>query len=111
MPKPFEDPNFTPVPNELFDQVLPHISGDELKVILAITRKCLKRKKCNQDAGQFYASVSELSNTTGLSEDVVAGCVDSLERNGLIVRRISTNSVYRLRFEGDPKTSRESAVA
>lgn len=41
----FKSPNYTTVPDELFDILLPRLSGAELKVLLYIVRRTFGWKK------------------------------------------------------------------
>jgi hypothetical protein len=41
----YSKPNYTPVPDELFDEQLPDLSGAELKVLLYIIRRTFGFKK------------------------------------------------------------------
>jgi hypothetical protein len=41
----YTSPNYTPVPDELFDEQLPDLSGAELKLLLYIIRRTFGFKK------------------------------------------------------------------
>ena len=43
--KGYSKPNYTPVPDELFDEQLPDLSGAELKVLLYIIRRTFGFKR------------------------------------------------------------------
>jgi hypothetical protein len=43
--KGYSSPNYTPVPDELFDEQLPDLSGAELKLLLYIIRRTFGFKK------------------------------------------------------------------
>jgi hypothetical protein len=44
----FHSPNYTPVPDELFDELLSILSGAELKVLLYIVRRTFGFKKLHE---------------------------------------------------------------
>jgi hypothetical protein len=48
--KGYTSPNYTQVPDELFDEQLPHLSGAELKVLLYIMRRTFGFKKTSVSA-------------------------------------------------------------
>jgi phage replication O-like protein O len=89
----FRFPNTTPVPDELFDDLLADLSGAELKVVMYICRRTFGFKKDSDTI-----SISQMTNGiqkkdgevldrgTGLSKDSVARAVKSLEEKGVIVR-------------------------
>ena len=106
----FSRPNYTPVPDELFDEILPDLSGAELKVLLYIIRRTFGFKKeadtislsqiCN---GIQTKDGRPLDRGTGLNRDTVAKVVRNLEDGGYIVRELRQSSergneptVYRL---------------
>jgi hypothetical protein len=41
----YASPNYTPVPDELFDEQLPDLSGAELKVLLYVIRRTFGFKR------------------------------------------------------------------
>ncbi|HMP41507.1 MAG TPA: replication protein [Roseiflexaceae bacterium] len=105
MPKPvsafagFSSPNYTMVPDQLFDELLPDLSGAELKVLLYIMRRTFGFKK-ESDA----ISLNQIGNGirtrdgrvldlgTGLSKSTIAEATKSLEAKGAIRRdRSATN--------------------
>src|SRR2546427_11455404 len=45
----FQSPNFTQVPDEFFDFLLPRLSGAEIKVLLYIMRRTFGWKKASDD--------------------------------------------------------------
>ena len=59
---PFESPNHTQVPNDLFDSILCDIGYAELKVTLAAIRKTLGWQKRSDKI-----SLSQMEKMTGLS--------------------------------------------
>ena len=89
----YSKPNYTMVPDELFDEQLPYLSGAELKVLLYIMRRTFGFKKesdtislnqiCN---GITTHDGRQLDRGTGLNKDTVAQAVKSLEDKGLIIR-------------------------
>lgn len=73
-------PNFTQMPNELFDQLLPRLSESQLKVVLVLARKTF-----GWHQPITAASLSELAAATGLGRRSIAYAVDELEAFGVIL--------------------------
>lgn len=89
----FRFPNTTPVPDELFDELLADLSGAELKVLMYICRRTFGFKKENDtiSISQMTDGIQKkdgekLDRGTGLSKDSVARAVKSLEEKGVILR-------------------------
>src|SRR5215212_5983551 len=89
----FRSPNYTPVPDELFDELLADLSGAEVKVLLYIIRRTFGFKKdsdsisLNQITNGIETREGEvLDRGTGLSKASVATAVKSLEHRGVILR-------------------------
>ena len=59
-------PNYTPVPDELFDEQLPDLSGSELKVLLYIIRLTFGFKKDSDNI-----SLNQLLNGITTKEGIV----------------------------------------
>lgn len=91
----FHGPNYTQVPDELFDELMADLSGAELKVLLYVMRRTFGFKK-----GSDRISKSQLENGiqrrngdaldrgTGLSRRAIRLAVDSLvEKNILLKHR------------------------
>jgi phage replication O-like protein O len=89
----FRRPTTTPIPDEVFDDLLADLTGSELKVLLYICRRTFGFKK---DSDSF--SLSQMINGivakdgkvldrgTGLSRDSVARGVKSLVAKNIILR-------------------------
>jgi DNA-binding Lrp family transcriptional regulator len=89
----FRFPNTTPVPDELFDDLLADLSGAEVKVILYICRRTFGFKKesdtisiSQMTGGIQKKDGDQLDRGTGLSKDSVARAVKGLEEKGVILR-------------------------
>ena len=89
----FRSPNYTQVPDELFDELLPDLSGAELKVLLYIMRRTFgfKKESDSISLSQITRGIETrngeiLDRGTGLSKASVATAVKSLEARGIIVR-------------------------
>jgi hypothetical protein len=61
-------PNTTQIPNVVLDDLMPQLSGSELKVLLAIVRKTYGWQKRSDKI-----SFTTLRQLTGLSRDAVRG--------------------------------------
>src|SRR5205085_7796297 len=87
----FRSPNYTMVPDELFDELLVDLSGAELKVLLYVIRRTFGFKKGSDriskaqlEKGIQRSDGTILDRGTGLSRRAIRLAVDSLvERNVL----------------------------
>ena len=91
--KGYQNPNYTMVPDELFDEHLPELSGAELKVLLYIVRRTFgfKRDSDNISLSQMLSGITTrdgrvLDRGTGLSKKTLLDALRSLEERNLILR-------------------------
>src|SRR4051812_13032402 len=109
----FASPNYTQVPDELFDSLMPQLSDAELRVLLYIVRRTFGFKR-DADAislSQMVAGITTkdgrvLDHGTGLSKSTVARGLAGLRDKGVIlaertasVQRGDEPTVYRLKFK------------
>lgn len=109
----FASPNFTQVPDELFDVLLPQLTDCELRVLLYIVRRTFGFKR-DHDAISLSQMVNGITTRqgqvldrgTGLSKATVARGLAKLRARGVILaeRRSSAErgdeaTNYRLRFK------------
>lgn len=90
----FVCPNTTAVPDQLFDELMPHLNGAELKVLLYIVRRTFGFKKNSDDISlsQMVYGIRKkngevLDGGTGLGKASVARALNSLAQKKIIVRR------------------------
>lgn len=88
----FQAPNYTMVPDELFDVLLPHLSGAEIKVLLYIIRRTFGFKKQSDDISlnQICRGITTkdkriLDHGTGLSQSTVQVALKGLTEKNIIV--------------------------
>src|SRR6476620_371403 len=88
----FSSPNYTPVPDELFDQLIPQLSDAELRVLLYIIRRTFgfKREADAISLSQMVSGITTkdgrvLDSGTGLSKSTVARGLAGLRDKGVIV--------------------------
>lgn len=88
----FRSPNYTMVPDELFDELLPELSGAELKVLLYIIRRTFgfKRDSDTISLNQMLSGIKTrdgriLDRGVGLSKKTVLVAIRSLEEKNAIV--------------------------
>ena len=108
----FSAPNYTQVPDELFDVLAPNLTEAELRVLLYIVRRTFGFKK-QADAISLSQLTEGISTTdgrvldqgTGMSrKGVSAGVKGLVEKGVLLVNRATSPdgghqvNVYRLRF-------------
>jgi hypothetical protein len=90
----FAPPYYTQVPDQLFDELLPHLSGAELKVLLYIIRRTFGFKK-DSDAislSQICGGIKKRDGTmldegTGLSRQTAIVAVKALELKEIIIAK------------------------
>src|SRR3712207_425032 len=109
----FRSPTYTQVPDELFDELLPHLKEGELKALLYIIRRTFgfKREADSISFNQFLRGIvtrkgRQLDTGSGLkSRTHLSTALKNLEHKGIIVaakswdeRGENQTTVYRLRF-------------
>jgi hypothetical protein len=113
--KGYSKPNYTPVPDELFDEQLPDLSGAELKVLLYIIRRTFgfKKERDNISLHQLLHGITTkadivLDRGTGLSKKTLLETIKHLIAKNLIIseRRRSKEkgdepTTYRLNMLGE----------
>lgn len=90
----FVKPNFTPVPDDFFDELLARLSGAELKVALYIIRRTFgfKRQSDNISLSQICKGIitregEVLDEGTGLAESTAVVAIKRLVEKGVIVAK------------------------
>jgi hypothetical protein len=90
--KGYSRPNYTPVPDELFDEQLPDLSGAELKVLLYIIRRTFgfKKESDNISLNQLLHGITTkedvvLDRGTGLSKKTLLETLKNLIEKNLII--------------------------
>src|ERR687886_822063 len=115
--KGYSKPNYTPVPDELFDEQLPDLSGAELKVLLYIIRRTFgfKKESDNISLNQLLYGITTTEGTvldrgTGLTKATLLKTLKSLVEKNLIIskRRQSVEkgnepTSYHLNIIGEKK--------
>ena len=118
--KGYAGPNYTPVPDELFDEQLPDLSGAELKVLLYIMRRTFgfKRESDNISISQMLNGLrgrngQQMDRGVGLSKKTLLLAIRTLEERNIVLteRRRSVEkgdepTTYRLNVLGG-ETQRE----
>lgn len=106
----FTSPNYTQVPDELFDELLPLLSGAEIKVLLYVIRRTFgfKRQADTISLAQMTNGIVKRDGTrldygAGVSKKTLFAALKSLEARRILIieRRRSTErgdeaNVYRL---------------
>lgn len=89
--KGYASPNYTPVPDELFDEQLPELSGAELKVLLYVIRRTFgfKRESDNISISQMLNGLHtydgrQLDRGVGLTKKTLLLAIKSLEEKNVI---------------------------
>jgi hypothetical protein len=112
----FSSPNFTPVPDELFDQLLPVLSGSELKVLLYVIRRTFgfKREADSISLSQMLTGITTrdgrvLDQGCGIRDKkTLLEAINRLEQRRVILtqRQMSAErgnepTTYAVRFKGE----------
>jgi phage replication O-like protein O len=107
----FPKPQYTRTPNLIFDQLLPELSGSQLKALLYIVRRTMGWRK---DQEFIPASIAEIQEGTGLSNRAVIDALDFLLQRRLVLRRKRRDNggrqavaEYRLRFDSDTEADED----
>jgi hypothetical protein len=110
---PFQGPNYTLVPDEVFDRLLPELTGAELKVLLYVIRRTFGFKKDSDSIslGQMLHGITKRDGTiqdrgVGLSKGSLLAALRALQEMNLLLteRRQSAEkgnepTVYRLNVQ------------
>src|SRR3712207_3965748 len=113
----YSKPNYTIVPDELFDELLPKLSGAEIKVLLYIIRRTFgfKKNSDNISLNQICKGIATkdgrvLDQGTGLSQSTVLVALKGLVEKNILVatRRMSAEkgnepTTYNLNLIRDGK--------
>lgn len=83
---PFQSPNYTQTPNDLFDELLPEMGLAELKVVMCIVRHTFGYHK-----DDVKLSIRKIARFTGLTAKSVMEGADAAEAHGLIERTTDGN--------------------
>lgn len=88
----FNQPYYTQIPDELFDELLSGLSGAELKVLLYVMRRTFgfKKDSDNISLSQICRGIKtkdgrQLDKGTGLDRKTVIRAAKSLEQKGIII--------------------------
>jgi hypothetical protein len=89
----FLTPNYTQIPDQVFDELLPILSGNEIKILMYICRRTFGFKKGtdNISLAQMVSGITakdgtKLDGGTGLSKASVARALKDLEDKDIILR-------------------------
>jgi hypothetical protein len=108
----FNAPNYTQTPNQLFDELLPHLNEGELKVLLYIIRRTFGFQRDADDIsikqmmdGLVTRDGRRLDEGVGLSRSAVIRALKGLQDKGVILARKNSDpergtlpSTYQLKF-------------
>ncbi|MEO8338269.1 MAG: replication protein, partial [Nitrospirota bacterium] len=111
----FEGPNYTQVPDALFDELLAYLSGAEIKVLMYIIRRTFgfKRDSDTISLSQMLTGITTrdgkvLDHGTGLSKPSLLRALRSLQERQIIfterqrsVERGDEPTVYRLNIRDE----------
>ena len=128
----FDEPNYTQVPDIVFDMLAPNLTEAELRVLLYIIRRTFGFKKMADTISQNQMASGirtrdgrQLDLGTGMSKSAVwRGCKGLVEKGVLVVEQRQSEqgdsdvNVYALRFrngvslqKSDPYSPKESPVS
>jgi phage replication O-like protein O len=88
----FRSPNTTPIPDELFDELMAKLSGAELKVLLYICRRTFgfKKESNNISLNQMLRGITKKDGTqldggVGLSKPTLLRAIRVLAKKNIIL--------------------------
>lgn len=90
--------NTTPVPNALFDILLPHLKYAELKVLMIVVRQTygFVNPKNNRQRKEFdRMTISQIAKKSGCSKRAVNDAISMLSQNQLIDIRDHNGNILR----------------
>jgi len=79
-------PNYTQIPNVVFDYWLPRLKPSEFTVLLCLCRKLFGWHKTSD-----FISVSQIVKATGLTKNTALKSIESLIEHGLVLRQHHSN--------------------
>ena len=97
-------PNFLQVPNAVIDELLPDLTGAELKCYLVVIRKT---KGWNKESDNI--SISQFMKATGLSNSAVIKACESLVKYGLLVKENGSRNTGIYAVNSYSKTTYEES--
>ena len=97
-------PNFLQVPNAVIDELLPDLTGAELKCYLVVIRKT---KGWNKESDNI--SISQFMKATGLSNSAVIKACESLVKYGLLIKQNGTRNTGIYAVNSYSKTTCEES--
>ena len=97
-------PNFLQVPNAVIDELLPNLTGAELKCYLVVIRKT---KGWNKESDNI--SISQFMKATGLSNSAVIKACESLVKYGLLVKENGSRNTGIYAVNSYSKTTYEKS--
>ncbi|WP_315090962.1 replication protein [Aggregatibacter segnis] len=97
-------PNFLQVPNAVIDELLPDLTGAELKCYLVVIRKT---KGWNKESDNI--SISQFMKATGLSNSAVIKACESLVKYGLLVKENGSRNTGVYTVNSYSKTTYEKS--
>ena len=120
----FDSPNFTMTPNQLFDQLLPHLNEGELKCLLYIIRRTFGFQRDSDSIsikqmmeGLVTRDGRRLDSGVGLSRSAVIRALQGLQKKGCILSRRNEDSergslpsTYALRLTSSPQNPQISTA-
>jgi hypothetical protein len=123
--KGFQSPNYTQVPDELFDELLAVLSGSELKVLLYIIRRTFGFKKPSDNIslsqitdGIVRADGTRLDSGTGLVKSTAALALKGLAEKNIIIKvrnqspgQGDTATTYALNLQKQPVQKSDPPVS
>ena len=97
-------PNFLQVPNAVIDELLPDLTGAELKCYLVVIRKT---KGWNKESDNI--SISQFMKATGLSNSAVIKACESLVKYGLLIKQSGARNTGVYAVNSYSKTTYEES--
>lgn len=99
-------PNFTAIPNEVFDKHMRSLSGSELKVLLVVCRKTIGFHKDTDSI-----SISQIEEMAGISNRSAIDAVNALVEKNILMKdsKKGATSKYTLDIDGYEESSQAAS--
>lgn len=99
-------PNFTAIPNEVFDEHMRSLSGSELKVLLVVCRKTIGFHKDTDSI-----SISQIEEMAGISNRSAIDAVNALVEKNILMKdsKKGATSKYTLDIDGYEESSQAAS--
>ena len=103
----FESPNYTQIPNDLFEKYMPDMGMAELKVVMALARETFGYNRT-----QKRMSIRKLAKATGLTaRNAYNGAIEAVKRGLIGMEQDGGVTIWSVIVEDTPVVARDTTVS